>query len=237
MEQVNGIIVLDDEAELRNMLQRFLTGHGFRVRAVADGKQLDRYLQREPHDLLVLDLMMEPEGGLTICRRLRAEGHTLPILMLTAKGDPMDRVAGLETGADDYLAKPFVPDELVARIRALLRRQKMAAGDPTVTTQMLRFGDFTFDVGKQTLSRGGEPVEVHSAQMLLLHALGSSPNRAVSRDNLLARARGRDHDALDRSIDVQILRLRQIVEDDPSKPRFIKTVWGIGYMLLAGVES
>ncbi|MBF6990267.1 MULTISPECIES: response regulator [Cupriavidus] len=237
MEQVNRIVVLDDEAELRNMLQRFLTGHGFRVRAVADGKQLDKYLQREPHDLLVLDLMMEPEDGLTICKRLRAEGHTLPILMLTAKGDPMDRVAGLETGADDYLAKPFVPDELVARIRALLRRQKMSAGDPTVTTQRLRFGDFTFDVGKQTLLRGGEPVEVHSAQMLLLHALGSSPNRAVSRENLLARARGRDHDALDRSIDVQILRLRQIVEDDPSKPRFIKTVWGVGYMLVAGVDS
>ncbi|WP_439686587.1 DNA-binding response regulator in two-component regulatory system with EnvZ [Cupriavidus oxalaticus] len=237
MEQVNRIVVLDDEAELRNMLQRFLTGHGFRVRAVADGKQLDKYLQREPHDLLVLDLMMEPEDGLTICKRLRAEGHTLPILMLTAKGDPMDRVAGLETGADDYLAKPFVPDELVARIRALLRRQKMSAGDPTVTTQRLRFGDFTFDVGKQTLLRGGEPVEVHSAQMLLLHALGSSPNRAVSRENLLARARGRDHDALDRSIDVQILRLRQIVEDDPSKPRFIKTVWGVGYMLVAGVEA
>ncbi|MFS8931991.1 response regulator in two-component regulatory system, OmpR family [Cupriavidus taiwanensis] len=237
MEQVNRIVVLDDEAELRNMLQRFLTGHGFRVRAVADGKQLDKYLQREPHDLLVLDLMMEPEDGLTICKRLRAEGHTLPILMLTARGDPMDRVAGLETGADDYLAKPFVPDELVARIRALLRRQKMSAGDPTVTTQRLRFGDFTFDVGKQTLLRGGEPVEVHSAQMLLLHALGSSPNRAVSRENLLARARGRDHDALDRSIDVQILRLRQIVEDDPSKPRFIKTVWGVGYMLVAGVDS
>ena len=237
MEQVNRIVVLDDEAELRNMLQRFLTGHGFRVRAVADGKQLDKYLQREPHDLLVLDLMMEPEDGLTICKRLRAEGHTLPILMLTAKGDPMDRVAGLETGADDYLAKPFVPDELVARIRALLRRQRMSAGDPTVTTQRLRFGDFTFDVGKQTLLRGGEPVEVHSAQMLLLHALGSSPNRAVSRENLLARARGRDHDALDRSIDVQILRLRQIVEDDPSKPRFIKTVWGVGYMLVAGVDS
>lgn len=236
MEQANRIIVLDDEAELRNMLQRFLTGHGFQVRAIADGKRLDRYLQREPYDLLVLDLMMEPEDGLTICRRLRAEGQTLPILMLTAKGDPVDRVAGLETGADDYLAKPFVPDELVARIRALLRRQKMAAGEPTVTSQTLRFGDFQFDVGKQTLLRGGEPVEVHSAQMLLLHALGSSPNRPVSRENLLARARGRDHDALDRSIDVQILRLRQIVEDDPSKPRFIKTVWGIGYMLSAGIE-
>jgi len=237
MEQVNRIIVLDDEAELRNMLQRFLTGHGFYVRIVADGKQLDRYLQREPYDLLVLDLMMEPEDGLTVCRRLRAEGQTLPILMLTAKGDPVDRVVGLETGADDYLAKPFLPDELVARIRALLRRQKMAAGVPTVTSQTLRFGEYQFDVGTQTLLHRGEPVEVHSAQMLLLHALGSSPNRPVSRENLLARARGRDHDALDRSIDVQILRLRQIVEDDPSKPRFIKTVWGVGYMLVAGIDS
>jgi two-component system, OmpR family, phosphate regulon response regulator OmpR len=234
---MNRIIVLDDEAELRNMLQRFLTGHGFQVRVVADGKRLDRYLQREPYDLLVLDLMMEPEDGLSVCRRLRAEGQTLPILMLTAKGDPVDKVVGLETGADDYLAKPFLPDELVARIRALLRRQKMAAGDPTVTSQTLRFGEYQFDVGKQTLLRRGEPVEVHSAQMLLLHALGSSPNRPVSRDNLLARARGRDHDALDRSIDVQILRLRQIVEDDPAKPRFIKTVWGVGYMLVAGIES
>ncbi|ABF10749.1 two-component system, OmpR family, phosphate regulon response regulator OmpR [Cupriavidus metallidurans] len=237
MEQVNRIIVLDDEAELRNMLQRFLTGHGFHVRAVADGKQLNRYLQREPYDLLVLDLMMEPEDGLSVCRRLRAEGQTLPILMLTAKGDPADRVIGLDTGADDYLAKPFLPDELVARIRALLRRQKIAAGDPTVASQTLSFGEFRFDVGKQTLTRAGVPVEVHSAQMLLLQALGASPNRPVSRENLLARARGRDHDALDRSIDVQILRLRQIVEEDPSKPRFIKTVWGVGYMLVAGVEA
>ena len=237
MEQVNRIIVLDDEAELRNMLQRFLTGHGFHVRAVADGKQLNRYLQREPYDLLVLDLMMEPEDGLSVCRRLRAEGQTMPILMLTAKGDPADRVIGLDTGADDYLAKPFLPDELVARIRALLRRQKIAAGDPTVASQMLSFGEFRFDVGKQTLTRAGVPVEVHSAQMLLLQALGASPNRPVSRENLLARARGRDHDALDRSIDVQILRLRQIVEEDPSKPRFIKTVWGVGYMLVAGVGA
>jgi len=237
MEVVNRILVLDDEAELRNMLQRFLTSQGFRVRAVADGKQLDRYLQREPYDLLVLDLMMAPEDGLTICRRLRADGITLPVLMLTAKGDPMDRVLGLETGADDYLAKPFVPDELVARIRALLRRQRIAAGDPTVTAQTLRFGEFEFDVGQQTLRLRGNPVEVHSAQMLLLHALGSSPNRPVSRENLLARARGRDHEALDRSIDVQVLRLRQIIEEDPSKPRFIKTVWGVGYMLVAGVAS
>ena len=236
MDRPEKIIVLDDEAELRNMLQRFLTGQGFEVRVVADSKRLDRYLLREPFDLLVLDLMMEPEDGLSVCRRLRAEGQTLPILMLTAKGDPVDKVVGLETGADDYLAKPFLPRELVARIRALLRRQKMAAGEPTVTSNKVRFGDFCLDVGKQMLTRAGESVEIHSAQMLLLHALGSSPNRPVSRDNLIARTRGRDHDALDRSIDVQVLRLRQIVEDDPSKPRFIKTVWGVGYMLMADIE-
>ncbi|MEZ2352399.1 response regulator [Caballeronia sp. RCC_10] len=237
MEALPKIIVLDDEAELRNMLQRFLTSHGFDVRVVENGKRLDRYLQREPYDLLVLDWMMEPEDGLSVCRRLRTEGHTLPILMLTAKGDPVDKVVGLETGADDYLAKPFLPQELVARVRALLRRQKIAAGDPTLTSQVIRFGDFRLDLAKQRLSRGGEPFEMHSAQMQLLHALGSSPNRAVSRDNLIARSRGRDHDALDRSIDVQVLRLRQLIEDDPGKPRFIKTVWGVGYMLLADVES
>jgi two-component system phosphate regulon response regulator OmpR len=237
MDRSAKIIVLDDEAELRNMLQRFLTGHGFTVRVVENSARLERYLQREPYDLLVLDLMIGEENGLEICARLRAEGQTLPILMLTAKGDPLDRVAGLETGADDYLAKPFLPRELVARINALLRRQKIASGEPTVTTQSLRFGEFRFDPVKQSLYRGDTLVEMHSAQMLLLTALASSPNRAVSRDNLIARARGRDHDALDRSIDVQILRLRQAIETDPSKPRFIKTVWGVGYMLVADVES
>ncbi|SAL45330.1 response regulator [Caballeronia humi] len=237
MDTLPKIIVLDDEAELRNMLQRFLGSQGFEVRAVADSQRLDRYLQREPYDLLVLDLMMEPEDGLSVCRRLRAEGHTLPILMLTAKGDPVDKVIGLETGADDYLAKPFLPGELVARIKALLRRQKMASGDPTLTSQSIRFGEFRLDLGRQQLFRNDTPFEIHSAQMQLLTALGSSPNRAVSRDNLIARTRGREHDALDRSIDVQVLRLRQIVEADPSKPRFIKTVWGVGYMLLADIAS
>jgi two-component system, OmpR family, phosphate regulon response regulator OmpR len=237
MDALPKIIVLDDEAELRNMLQRFLSSQGFDVRVVENGKRLDRYLQREPYDLLVLDWMMEPEDGLSICKRLRAEGQTLPILMLTAKGDPVDKVVGLETGADDYLAKPFLPQELVARVRALLRRQKIAAGDPTLNSQIICFGDYRLDLGKHTLSHAGAPFEIHSAQMQLLNALGSSPNRAVSRDNLLARMRGRDSDALDRSIDVQVLRLRQLIEDDPAKPRFIKTVWGVGYMLLAEIES
>jgi DNA-binding response OmpR family regulator len=118
----------------------------------------------------------------------------------------------------------------------LLRRQKMASGEPTITSDRLRFGEFHFDLRKQTLLRAGQPVELNSAQMRLLHALGSSPNRPVSRENLLARARGREHEALDRSIDVQVLRLRQVVEEDPSKPRFIKTIWGMGYMLVADVE-
>jgi len=237
MDRPARIIVLDDEAELRNMLQRFLSGHGFEVRAVENSKRLERYLQREPYDLLVLDLMIGEEDGLQICAKLRAEGHTLPILMLTAKGDPLDRVIGLETGADDYLAKPFLPRELVARINALLRRQKIASNDPTVTTQTLRFGEFRLDVAKQCLYKQDDLLELQSAQMLLLTALAASPNRAVSRDNLIARARGRDHDALDRSIDVQILRLRQAIESDPSKPRYIKTVWGVGYMLAADVDA
>ncbi|MCX4159326.1 MULTISPECIES: response regulator [Paraburkholderia] len=237
MRREEKIIVLDDEVELRNMLQRFLTEQGFEVRVVADSVRLERYLQREPFDLLVLDLMIGEEDGLSVCRRLRADGQTLPILMLTAKGDPVDRVVGLETGADDYLAKPFLPRELVARIRALLRRQKIASGEPTVRNETVSFGTFTLNVGKQRLYRAGEPFDIHSAQMLLLNALASSPNQPVSRDNLIARTRGRDHDAQDRSIDVQILRLRQIIEDDPSKPRFIKTVWGIGYMLLADIKS
>src|SRR3984957_7542088 len=171
MESQPKIIVLDDEAELRNMLQRFLSGHGFEVRVVADSKEAGRYLKREPYDLLILDLMMDREDGLSVCRRLRAEGQMLPILILTAKGDPLDKVVGLETGADDYLAKPFLPRELVARIRALLRRQKIASGDPTVISQSVRFGDFSLDIGKQSLSRKGEQLDIHSAQMLLLVAL------------------------------------------------------------------
>lgn len=236
MNRTERILILDDEAELRNMLQRFLSAQGFEVRVASESKQVDRYLQREPFDLLVLDLMLGRESGLTVCQRLRNEGQTLPILMLTAKGDPVERVTGLEAGADDYLPKPFLPRELVARIRALLRRQRMSAGDPTITTEMVHFGDYALDPGRQILRRRGELVELHSAQWLLLLALAASPNRAVSREHLIARARGRDHDALDRSIDVQVLRLRQILEEDPAKPRYVRTVWGVGYMLVADVQ-
>lgn len=231
------IVVLDDELELRNMLQRFLSADGYEVRTAADSARLYRLLEREVFDLLVLDLMMVPENGLSVCRRLRAEGQTIPILMLTARGDPIDRVVGLESGADDYLPKPFLPRELTARIRAMLRRQRMLHGELASTPQRLRFGRYLFDLGRHQLLRDDTEVALNSAELLLLEALAATPNRAVSRDNLLVRARGRGYTANLRSIDVQILRLRHAVEIQPAAPRHIKTVWGLGYMLVAEIEA
>ncbi|CAB3802599.1 response regulator [Pararobbsia alpina] len=229
------IIVLDDEAELRNMLNFFLTAQGFQVRTVGDSARLERKLERESFDLLVLDLMMEPEDGLSICRRLRAQGQTIPILMLTARGDPVDKVIGLESGADDYLAKPFLPRELVARIRAILRRRNMLEGVTSSTPRHLRFGDFEFYRSRQQLVRNGAPVSLNSAESRLLDALATTPNRPISRDNLMVRARGREYEASGRSVDVQVQRLRQVIEDDSSHPHHIRTVWGLGYMLVAEV--
>lgn len=236
------IVLLDDEAEIRNMLRRYLTAQGFDVRAVEDSAQLDRCLEREPYDLLLLDIMLGgSEDGLAICRRLRAQGQTMPILMLTARGDPIDKVVGLEMGADDYLSKPFTPSELVARIRAMLRRQQYLAQQQVLRGQvlevgggeMVRFGTFVLDLGRQELRRNGDLVMLGSAEMRLLCALAATPNRPVSRANLIERARGRDHDAHARSVDVQVLRLRQVIELDAGTPKHIRTVWGLGYMLVA----
>ncbi|NRO99131.1 response regulator [Paraburkholderia sp. NMBU_R16] len=238
------LIVLDDEAEIRGMLQRFLIGQGFEVRAVRDAAQLDGCLERQPYDLLVLDVMMPGEDGLSICRRLRAQGHTIPILMLTARGDPVDRVVGLEMGADDYLAKPFLPSELAARIRAMLRRQQFLVhaqtlrGEqlPEVDAPVLRFGPFRLDLRREELCNEDVHVLLGFAELRLLCALAATPNRPVSRANLIDRARGRGYEANERSVDVQILRLRQAIEADASAPRHIRTVWGVGYMLVAEVE-
>ncbi|WP_144113452.1 response regulator [Paraburkholderia sp. BCC1886] len=238
------IIVLDDETEMRNMLQRFLIAQGFEVRVAKDGLQLDACLERQPYDLLVLDLMMPGEDGLSVCRRLRAAGRTLPILMLTARGDPVDRVVGLEMGADDYMAKPFLPSELVARIRAMLRRQQVFGRHPPMFSDhgqdaglQVAFGAYRLHVRRQELFREDRPVDLGSAEMRLLCALATTPNRPVSRANLLERARGRDYEANVRSVDVQVLRLRQALELDASSPRFIRTVWGLGYMLVAEIEG
>ena len=223
------VLVVDDEADLRAMLQRYLGEQGFAVRAVGDAQQMQRLLQRERFDVLLLDLTLPGTDGLQVCRDLRAAGEALPILMLTARGDPVDRIVGLEMGADDYLAKPFNPRELLARLRALLRRYGPNAAMPAAR-QLLHFGPWTLDPMARTLSRDGRPVKLSSGECAMLLALASQPGRPLGRERLIALAYGPGHDSNDRSVDVQILRLRRLLEDDAVDPRFIQTVRGVGYV-------
>ena len=225
------IIILDDEAELRALLQRYLGSNGLTVRSVENAEQLDRLLAREPFDALILDLMMPGEDGLSVCRRLRVRGETIPILMLTAKGDPVDRIVGLEMGADDYLPKPFDPRELLARLHAMLRRQQMSGTVPAAQRNgCVRFGTFALDLAARQLTRGEQLVPLSSAEYAVLAALATHPNRPLGRERLRTLAHGRDHEATERSVDVQVLRLRRLIEDNPGSPRFIQTVWGVGYL-------
>lgn len=233
------VLALDDDPEMRALLQRYLSGQGMSVRVAADAAQLDRLLGREVFDVLVLDLMMPGEDGLSICRRLRARGETIPIVMLTARGDPVDRIVGLEMGADDYLPKPFTPRELVARIQAILRRQDMARSGPVPLAEgePLSFGAFTLHPQRRLLMRDGQPVTLSSGEFAMLHVLASHAGRPLGRERLIELAFGRDHEVSDRAVDVQILRLRRILEEDPAKPRFIQTVWGVGYVFVPGGEA
>jgi two-component system phosphate regulon response regulator OmpR len=227
------ILIADDEAELRGLLQRYLTEQGLSVRAVPDASAAAQLLARERFDVLVLDLMMPGEDGLSLCRRLRGQGETIPILMLTARGELVDRVLGLEMGADDYLAKPFAPRELLARLQAMVRRQQQLgahlgpAGEAAVS-----FGAFTLYPSQRRLERDGIAVEISTVEFQLLRALASQPNRPLGRDRLLAMAHGDEHGVSDRSLDVQVMRLRRLIEVDPSAPRHIQTVWGLGYVFI-----
>ncbi len=223
------IIVVDDDPELRALIQRFLGEHGFTVRAVSDGTALDTALSREPADALVLDLMMPGEDGLAICRRLRASGEDVPILMLTARGDPVDRIIGLEMGADDYLAKPFTPRELVARLNAILRRTSPRGC--AERDRCFSFGPFLLNPAAMTLHRDAVPIMLSSREFALLVALASAGGRPLSRAQLIDRALGRDAEVTDRAIDVQVMRLRKTLGDDSTEPAWIKTVWGVGYQL------
>jgi two-component system phosphate regulon response regulator OmpR len=235
-EALARVLVADDEADLRALLQRYLTDQGYAVRTVDSAAPLDKLLARERFDVLVLDVMMPGEDGLAVCRRLRAQGETIPIVMLTARGDPLDRIIGLEMGADDYLPKPFNPRELLARIQALVRRQRMlgahiggAASDDNV---VVRFGVHALHLAGRRLTRDGTDVPLTTGEFSLLRALATNPNRPLGRDRLIELARGRDHEATDRSIDVQVMRLRKLIEADPAKPRHIQTVWGVGYVFV-----
>jgi two-component system phosphate regulon response regulator OmpR len=233
-EKRTKILVVDDDLRLRDLLHRYLTEQGFGVQTAVDGSAMDRLLNRELFDLLVLDLMLPGEDGLAICRRLRAANNAIPIIMLTAKGDEVDRIVGLEMGADDYLPKPFNPRELVARIHAVLRRRQPAPppGAPTPDTEIVAFGAFTFDLGTRTLLRGKEEVPLTTGEFALLKVLVTHARTPLSRDKLMELARGREFEAFDRSIDVQISRLRRLVEPDPARPAYIQTVWGFGYVFV-----
>jgi len=228
------ILVVDDDARLRELLNRYLGEQGYAVRAVADAVEMNRQLTRERYDLMILDLMLPGEDGLSICRRLRGGGETLPIIMLTAKGDDVDRIVGLELGADDYLPKPFNPRELVARIQAVLRRQPPLPppGAPATAGQAVEFGEFRLNLGTRTLTRNGDEVPLTTGEFALLKVLVEHPRTPMSRDKLMELARGREFGAFDRSIDVQVSRLRKLVEPDPAKPAFIQTVWGFGYVFI-----
>ena len=228
------IIIVDDDARLRDLLNRYLCEQGYSVRPATDGNDMDRWLARERYDLMVLDLMMPGEDGLSICRRLRGLGEAIPIIMLTAKGDDVDRIVGLEVGADDYLPKPFNPRELVARIQAVLRRapQPQLPGAPTLDHQVVVFGKFSLNLAARSLQRGAESLTLTTGEFALLKVLAQHPRTPLSRDKLMELARGREFGAFDRSIDVQISRLRKLIEADPAKPCYIQTVWGFGYVFI-----
>lgn len=228
------ILVVDDDLRLRDLLERYLSEQGFAVQAVPDAAAMDRALGRERFDALILDLMLPGEDGLSICRRLRAARNQLPIIMLTAKGDEVDRIVGLEMGADDYLPKPFNPRELLARINAVLRRRAPSPppGSPSTEQARARFGPFELDLAARTLTRDGAPVNLTTGEFSLLRAFVENPRRPLSRDHLVELARGREMEAFERSIDVQVSRLRRLIEDDGAHPRYIQTVWGFGYVFV-----
>ncbi len=233
MTNLQRILIIDDDARLRELLLRYLTEQGFTAKAVPDGSAMDKALALNRYHLLVLDLMLPNEDGLSILRRLRAAGENVPVILLTAKGDEIDRIVGLEMGADDYLPKPFNPRELVARINAVLRRKGgQPAGAPDVEEKNVVFGDCELNLATRELLRAGSPVPLTTGEFALLKVLVTHPRQPLSRDKLMELARGRDHDPFDRAIDVQVSRLRKLVEPDPAAPRFIQTVWGHGYVFV-----
>ncbi len=234
------LLLVDDDPRLRDLLQRYLEGQGFQVRGVGDGVQMRQALDRGHYDLIVLDLMLPGEDGLTLCRDLRGRGDHTPVVMLTAKGDEIDRIIGLEIGADDYLPKPVSPRELLARIRAVLRRTGTAmAGAPQAQGGTLPIGGtHQLDLATRVLRRGDEEVLLTTAEFAVLSVLLRHPHQPLSRDRLMSLAHGREHQAFERSIDVTVARLRKLVERDSHAPRVIQTVWGVGYVFVPpGVEA
>ena len=245
--QKERLLIVDDDLRLQQLLTEYLDEQGYTTFAVGNGKAMDSWLDEHHPDLIILDLMLPGEDGLSLARRIRQrDTDTIPIIILSARGEEMDRIIGLEVGADDYLAKPFNPRELLARIRAVLRRANQAAtvlienpvaensvtNNPSqaVTSEHLsRFGEFSLNIEDRILLKEEEEVTLTNGEMALLIALVEHPNRILSREQLMGMINAGDHDPFDRSIDVRITRLRHKIEINSAKPRFIRTVWGQGY--------
>ena len=232
------VLALDDDPSVRQLVHDYLVENELRCTVVATGAEFDQVMAREAIDMVVLDVRLQGEDGLQIARRLR-ESSTIPILMLTGRAEEADRVMGLELGADDYLTKPFSPRELLARIRALLRRARAQAtvADAIAKVRAYRFGGWELNIGLRRLkSAQGKVVELTNGEFSLLAAFVSAPQRVLSRDQLLDLSRLHNAEVYDRSIDVQILRLRRKIEVDPAQPQFIKTERGAGYFFAADVD-
>lgn len=229
------ILVIDDDAKLRDLLTRYLDQQGYQVDTLADARDLDRKLARNRPDLVVLDVMMPGEDGLAVVRRLRAQGEMVPVIMLTARGEDIDRILGLEMGADDYLAKPFNPRELTARIQSVLRRHQAT---PALTAShdesaMLTFGEYCLNLGQRELTHQGKPISLTSAEYAVLSVLVTHARRPLTREQLMEMALGKGNgESLDRSIDVHISRLRKALDSGAAGPRYIQTVWGYGYVFV-----
>jgi len=219
------VLVVDDDASLRDLLVRYLGENGFEAAAVGDGREMTAHLGSQAVDLIVLDLMLPGEDGLTLAKQVRSRGDC-PIIMLSARGEEVDRIVGLEVGADDYLAKPFNPRELLARIRAVLRRRTAPSGE----VEQCQFGPYRLELESRRLLRRGEEIPLTPGEFALLRILVEHPKRVLSRDQLLDQLKGYERNPFDRSVDVRVTRLRRKIEADPAHPLYIRTVWGEGYL-------
>ncbi len=224
------LLVVDDDPEIRELTQAYLTRQGFEVDCVDSGEAMEAFLVGHTTDLIILDLMLPGEHGLSLARRLKSEGD-IPIIIVSAQGDEIDRIVGLEVGADDYLPKPFNPRELLARVRAVLRRsQKGSSTGAADTGTLAQFGSFELDLSSHQLSKAGTLIPLTSGEFDLLAILVQHPNKVLDRDRILDLLTGAERSPFDRSIDVRVTRLRSKIEPDASAPVFIRTIWGKGYM-------
>jgi two-component system OmpR family response regulator len=236
MQRPDHVLVVDDDAELRSLLSEYLGRNGFRVSVARDGREMRQLLDSASPDIVVLDVMLPGEDGLALCRDLRAHSN-LPVIMLTARGEELDRIIGIEMGADDYLSKPFNPRELLARMKGILRRTR-SLPPARAESHRLRFAGWTLDLAaRHLIAADGVVVPLSGTEFRLLQIFVSHPNRVLDRNQLMDLALGREATPFDRAIDVQVSRLRQRLRDDAREPRIIKTVRNGGYVLAAQVEK